>query len=73
MSAVEQLIEKLGGVSATARAFGVAHTSVLKWKRRQELPAERVSHAVTLTGLDASELAPSAAKLAAAFAPQAAE
>jgi len=67
MSAVDRMIEQLGGVAATARAFRVAHTSVLKWKRRKELPAERVSHAVALTGLKPQDLSPSAAKLAAAF------
>lgn len=63
MSPVEQLIEKLGGVADTARAFGVAHTSVLKWRKRGEIPLDRIAQASDLLGLQPAEIRPDVAKL----------
>lgn len=63
MSAVERVIEKLGGVAATARAFGVKHPTVIGWRQRDMIPAERVAEASRLTGFAAAELRPDLASL----------
>jgi DNA-binding transcriptional regulator YdaS (Cro superfamily) len=65
MTIVGRVIEKLGGVAATARAFGVKHPTVIGWRERGVLPAERLTEAARLTGIPAAELRPD---LAEAFA-----
>jgi DNA-binding transcriptional regulator YdaS (Cro superfamily) len=67
MSAVDRVIERLGGVAATARAFGVKHPTVIGWRERGVLPAERVAEAAKLTEIPPAELRPD---LASVFAPK---
>jgi DNA-binding transcriptional regulator YdaS (Cro superfamily) len=63
MSVVERVIETLGGVTATARALGVKHTSVIGWRDRQRIPAEKVSEVARLTKIPAAEIRPDLARL----------
>jgi DNA-binding transcriptional regulator YdaS (Cro superfamily) len=58
MMAVETVIETLGGVAAAARTLGVKHTSVIGWRTRGAIPAERVRQVSQATGLPNHVLRP---------------
>lgn len=66
---IEQIIEAGGGVAKLAHALALKHTSIIGWRRRGSIPAERVSDVARVTGLKPSEIRPD---LAATFAPPAA-
>ena len=71
MSIVDQAIAKVGGVAEAARTFGVSHVSIIGWKKRGAIPADKLRRAADLTGFAMSDLNPRAAEIAAAFAPAA--
>ena len=54
-SAVDRAIEKAGGASAVARAFGISPQAVGQWKR---IPAERVLALEALSGISRHLLRP---------------
>jgi DNA-binding transcriptional regulator YdaS (Cro superfamily) len=61
---IERIIEAGGGVSKLAHALGLKHTSVIGWRDRGSIPAERVGDVARVTGLSPAEIRPD---LAAAF------
>lgn len=58
MMTVETVIEALGGVAAAARKLGVKHTSVIGWRSRGVIPAERVRQVSEASGLPNHVLRP---------------
>jgi len=58
-NAVEQAIEKLGGVTKAAAALRVKNPSVVaNWRRRGRVPPERVLEIEFLTGVSRHALRP---------------
>jgi DNA-binding transcriptional regulator YdaS (Cro superfamily) len=55
---IERAIEAGGGVNALARALGIHHVSVIRWRHRGRIPAERVRQVSQITGIPAHELRP---------------
>jgi DNA-binding transcriptional regulator YdaS (Cro superfamily) len=55
---VERAIAVAGGVAALARAAGVKHTSVIGWRDRGMIPAERALAIEAITGISRGELRP---------------
>ena len=53
----EEAIAAAGGVSRLGAALGLAHTSILKW-RRSGIPAERVPAVEAATGVPRQRLRP---------------
>ncbi|MDO9708715.1 type II toxin-antitoxin system CcdA family antitoxin [Paracraurococcus lichenis] len=69
---VEAAIVAAGGVSALAAAIGISHVSVIRWRARGVIPAERVAAVAAATGLPRQALRPdlfAASGLAEAQAP----
>jgi post-segregation antitoxin (ccd killing protein) len=56
-SGIEEAIAAAGGVSRLGAALGLAHTSILKW-RRSGIPAERVPAVEAATGVPRQRLRP---------------
>lgn len=54
---IEEAIAAAGGVSRLGAALGLAHTSILKW-RRSGIPAERVPAVEAATGVPRQRLRP---------------
>lgn len=54
---VRKVINSLGGVSATARMFGVSRQAVLKWTQTR-VPAERAAKLARLAGVSPSLIRP---------------
>jgi predicted DNA-binding transcriptional regulator AlpA len=52
---VRLAVQRAGGTTALARALGIEHTSLYRWKR---IPAERVLDVEALTGIPCCELRP---------------
>lgn len=50
-----EAIERAGGVRALARALGVSHPVVLRWKK---VPPQRVLRVESLTGISRYQLRP---------------
>lgn len=51
-NAVDMVVEKLGGVTKTARLLGVANPSVIaNWRARGRIPPERVLEIEALSGI----------------------
>lgn len=63
MEIVEDVIVRLGGVSAAARALGVTHPTIIGWRARARIPAEKVMAVSELTGIAPAKLRPDLAKL----------
>jgi len=59
LSPVEQVIEALGGPSKAAAALGISNPSVvLNWRKRKQVPADRVIEVERLTGVSRHDLRP---------------
>jgi DNA-binding transcriptional regulator YdaS (Cro superfamily) len=69
-AAVIRAISAAGGVAKLAAAVGVTHPSIIGWRRRGEIPLERLQAVSAATGIPALELRPD---LAAAFQPSPSE
>jgi DNA-binding transcriptional regulator YdaS (Cro superfamily) len=67
---VEAIIGAAGGVAKLAAGCGVKHTSVIGWRVRGIIPAERVGDVARATGLSPAEIRPD---LAATFAASSAQ
>lgn len=52
---LQRAVRGAGGVTKLARALGISHQAVLKWRR---LPAERVLEVERLSGVSRHELRP---------------
>jgi len=48
---VQRAIDSAGGVAKLAKAVGVKHTSVIGWRARGAIPAERVKLVAEVTGI----------------------
>ena len=57
-TAVDKVIEKLGGRPAATRAIGISPQAMQKWVNSGRVPVERVLAVSKLTGIPASELRP---------------
>ena len=55
---VNEAIERAGGPSALARAVGCDHSTVIGWRRKGRIPAERVRAVAQASGLSPAELRP---------------
>lgn len=56
---VAKLIEALGGPTKAAAALGIDNPSVVaNWRKRGQVPAERVLQVESLTGISRHELRP---------------
>lgn len=55
---IRQAIEAAGGVQALSRALGLKHTSIIGWRNRGQIPAERVPAVARASGIPASRLRP---------------
>ncbi|HEV7455892.1 MAG TPA: YdaS family helix-turn-helix protein [Roseococcus sp.] len=53
---ISRIIEAGGGVAKLARALNLKHTSIIGWKRRGVIPAERVAEVAAATGLHPAEI-----------------
>jgi DNA-binding transcriptional regulator YdaS (Cro superfamily) len=62
---VDSIIRAAGGVAKLAAVCGLKHTSVIGWRTRGIIPAERVGDVARATGLSPAQIRPD---LAAAFA-----
>lgn len=51
-------IDRAGGVVALANMLGVDHTAVVKWRKRNKIPAARVPDVARITGIPRHELRP---------------
>lgn len=59
LSPVELVIETLGGPSKAAAAMKIANPSVvLNWRKRGQVPADRVIEVEKLTGVSRHDLRP---------------
>jgi DNA-binding transcriptional regulator YdaS (Cro superfamily) len=67
---IQRAITAAGGLKALADAVGVSAPSIIGWRRRGEIPADRLAAVSAATGIPAAELRPD---LAAAFATEAAQ
>lgn len=57
-SPMDTAVAKMGSTSALARALGISHTAVRKWRVLGRLPAERVLAVEQATGVSRYELRP---------------
>lgn len=55
---VNEAIERAGGPSALARAVGCDHSTVIGWRRKGRIPAERVSAVAQASGVPPHQLRP---------------
>ena len=55
---VSDIIPLGGGVTAIARHFGVDHSAVIAWRKKNRVPAERVPMLSALTGVPRHEIRP---------------
>ena len=55
---VEEAIRASGGPSALARALGIDHSSVIGWRKKGRVPAERVRKVSEISGIPLHELRP---------------
>lgn len=56
---VDKLIEDLGGPTKAALALGISNPSViLNWRKRKQVPADRVLKLEELTGVSRHQLRP---------------
>lgn len=58
MNALEQAIQKAGGIAALASGIDVAASSPSMWKKRKRVPAEYCPAIERLTGVRCEELRP---------------
>jgi DNA-binding transcriptional regulator YdaS (Cro superfamily) len=62
---IQEAIDRAGGLKALASAIGVSPPSIIGWRHRGTIPAERVAAVAAASGMLAAVLRPD---LAAAFA-----
>jgi DNA-binding transcriptional regulator YdaS (Cro superfamily) len=56
---VDKLIEDMGGPTKAAAALGISNPSViLNWRKRKQVPADRVLKLEELTGVSRHQLRP---------------
>lgn len=63
LTPVDVVIEKAGGVAALSRALGLTHPTVIGWRRRGQVPPERLEQVAAITGMRPAEIRPDLAKL----------
>lgn len=56
--ALEEAAIRAGGITRLARSLGLSHVSVLRWRKRGQLPADRVLEVEALTGVPRDRLRP---------------
>jgi DNA-binding transcriptional regulator YdaS (Cro superfamily) len=61
---IQDAINRAGGLKCLAAAVGVSAPSIIGWRRRGEIPVDRLAAVSAATGIPAAELRPD---LAAAF------
>jgi DNA-binding transcriptional regulator YdaS (Cro superfamily) len=55
---IERAISAAGGINALSRQIGVAHPTIIGWRRRDQIPAERVRAVSAATGIPPHQLRP---------------
>lgn len=61
---VDRVLEALGGPSKAAAALSISNPSVvMNWRKRGQVPADRVLEIEALTGISATELRPDVFRL----------
>lgn len=55
---IDKAIAAAGGVNALSRNLGLAHPTIIGWRRRDQIPAERVHAVSAVTGISPEELRP---------------
>lgn len=60
---VDMAIEAAGGLTALSKALGLSHPTVIGWRRRGAVPADRVAQVALVTGLSPAALRPDLAAL----------
>ncbi|ARW47067.1 Cro/CI family transcriptional regulator [Acetobacter pasteurianus] len=58
MTDVDAVISRCGGVCALAKAIGIHHSSVILWKKTNQIPIKRVLDVERLSGIPREELRP---------------
>lgn len=57
------VIDKAGGVAALSRALGLTHPTIIGWRRRGQVPADRLREVAAITGLRPADIRPDLAEL----------